>query len=450
MEREYDILVVDDEASIRHLLSGILEDEGYRVGSVGTSGAAFEFFSQHAPKVAILDVWLERSDDGLVMLEGLRRKYPESTFLMMSGHGTIDIAVKAIKLGARDFVTKPFRSDMLLHTIGRLMEERRLRHENVELRRKYEGDGWLMLQGESKVVKRLRREVGLASGTLSHVVLEGELGSGKTSMGRYLHSERPREGRFVVLNCDTPEGETLFRRYFGSDMGDGVYEELRGSTLLVEDVDRFSLLRQKEFLEGLLAHRKDCWEEGEQYRLVVTSRRKLKLLVEEGLFDESLYYRLAIMTLSMPSLRDRRSDMEILCHEMMKSCAVQLGRRPRVVTGEALSLMRGLGWGGNFHQLRNIVERLLLVEGDVLPVEASEMSGLLAEEDRGVGKGGGDVPLSVLFEDKLREAKLRFEGMYLSYHLENCDGNVSRLSEVSGMERTALHRKLRFLGVRGE
>ena len=447
-DKSYDILMVDDDVSICRLLSGLLEDEGYQVASVYTSEDAFSFFEDNSPKLAIVDVWLNNSEnDGLKILEVLTKDYADCMVLMMSGHATIDIAVKAIQLGANDFIAKPFRSEVFLNYIRRLLEERRLRYENRELKRLIAPEGGVLLKGDSREVRVLRRELDRVSKVSSYVLLEGDMGVGKSSLARYIHNNS-RNGSFVSVNYLSESGGELFSQIFEQGLDIQKKSELEGGTLVLEDVDKLPMEKQKDLLNGLSRHQKEDWGERGIYRLIVTSRRDIHELVKQGQFDESLYYRLSVIRVVVPNLSARRLDIGAIVKQVIKERAGILGRRPRVMTSEAISVMQAYHWRGNMHRLVNIVERMLIADGEPVPVEGVEVRELIRDSDDSDGEQGSeDIPVSNLFGKSLREAREEFEALYLRHHLANCEGNVSKLSVVCGMERTALYRKMSKLSM---
>ena len=456
MQPQYDILVIDDEQDICDLLSGILEDEGYRVASVGSSEQAFAFLSENeGVKIAIVDVWLDKSEnDGLKILEVIRQDEEGSDVLMMSGHSTIDIAVRAIKMGARDFITKPFRSDVLLHTVQRLLTERRLREENTNFRNREKRPIDVMLKGKSQVIRQLRDNLKKSLKASSNIHIEGDIGTGKSSLARYIHYQDKRASEnLIVVNCSLDIGSVDFERIFGERINADVVESLKGGTLILEDVDTLTINHQKRLLQGMVYHQNQVdWGEQGRYRLITTSRNDLQSLVRNAIFDESLYFRLSVIKLSIPSLRNRLQDIHELIVELMKDRSVALSKSPRVLTQEAILILQSNDWNGNFYQLENVVDSLLLDSKEALPVESVELRSLMQDIALKSDESSdtSSQPIASLFDRDIKVAKEIFERLYLKYHLDNCGGNVSHLAKISGIERTSLHRKLRKLDVRCE
>jgi two-component system, NtrC family, nitrogen regulation response regulator NtrX len=452
-----DILIVDDEADICKLIAGILEDEGYETREAGSSSEAFSAIEARQPSLIILDVWLQNSQyDGLQMLEIIRRDNPDQQVLMISGHATFDMAVRATKMGAYDFLTKPFKSEVLLHTISRAVEDNRLRRENLALQKQV-GDRLSDLTGNSPAIAQLRQALEKVAPTDSRVLITGSPGSGKSVVAQLLHDNSARaSGPFVVLNCAGLEPDRLETELFGVEATDksarsvGVLEQAHGGTLLLDEVADMPLETQAKIVRVLHKPRFNRiggagWVEVD-VRVIATTNRDLTREIEAGLFREDLYYRLNVVPLTVPPLGVRRADIPELSTELMARAASSKGHTPRVLSEEALIALQAYEWPGNVWELVNVIERLLLPSvGDLdAPVGADAVAEAI---------GGGspeflrsDASLGIM-NQPLREAREDFERQYLTFHLARFGGNISRTAGFVGMDRAALHRKLKGLGV---
>jgi two-component system nitrogen regulation response regulator NtrX len=452
-----DILIVDDEADIRKIIAGILQDEGYETREAGSSAEALGSIQSRQPSLIILDVWLQNSQyDGLQLLEMIRRDYPEQQVVMISGHATFDMAVRATKMGAYDFLTKPFKSDVLLHTISRALDDARLRMENRALKAQV-GESLVDLTGSSPAIVQLRQALEKVAPTDSRVLITGSPGSGKSVVARLLHDLSNRtDGPYVVLNCAGLEPDRLESALFGTEAtGDsarrvGVLEQAHRGTLLLDEIADLPMATQAKIVRVL--HRPrfnrlggEGWVEVD-VRVIATTNRDLKREIEAGKFREDLYYRLNVVPLSVPSLSVRRADIPELAKQIMGRSAAAKGRPPRPLSEEALIALQAYEWPGNVWELVNVIERLLLPNaGDPnAPVRADAVAEAI---------GGGspdflrsDASLGIM-NRPLREAREDFERQYLTFHLARFGGNISRTAGFVGMDRAALHRKLKGLGV---
>ncbi len=450
----HDILVVDDEADIRMLISGILEDEGYAAREAGTSGLALKQLAARQPTLVILDVWLQGSDlDGLDILDRIRTDYPQVPVVMISGHGNIEMAVDAIKRGAYDFIEKPFKTDRLLLLVDRAIEAARLRRENAELRLRSGKDGELI--GESAVITQLKHQIARVAPTGSRVLITGPAGTGKEVVARQLHHySKRRDGPFVVLNCAALHPDRLEEELFGSEQDDrrraGTLESAHGGTLLLDEVADMPLVTQGKIVR-MLQERSFTRVGGIQVvevdvRVIASSNRDLAEAIKDGTFREDLYYRLNVVPIHVPPLIERKEDIPALARHFMTRNAEMQGLPPRDIGEDAMAALRSYGWPGNVRQLRNVMDWLLIMAGpegsgpiraDMLPPEI----GAIAPDVLKWEKGGEIMGLA------LREAREVFEREYLLAQITRFNGNVSRTAEFVGMERSALHRKLKSLGV---
>ena len=451
----HEILIVDDEDDIRQLIAGILEDEGYESRQAANSADAFSAIAARQPSLIILDVWLRDSEhDGLQMLEVIRRDNPNQQVVMISGHGTVDMAVSATKMGAYDFISKPFKTEVLLHTVSRAVEQAQLRRENVELQAQAV-DRVDDLVGESPAVSQLRQAIEKVAPTDSRVLLTGPPGAGKGVVARLLHSRSARkESRFVVLNCAGLEPESLETALFGAEPEDGgprrfgVLEEAHTGTLLLDEVADMPpetqgkiarVLQKKNFvrLGGDTEIEVDV-------RVLASTNRDLHKEIEAGRFREDLFYRLNVVPIMVPALQARRQDIPALARQLIERLCRAKGRPACLLTDDALAVLQAYEWPGNVWELINVIERVLLNA----PTGTEIRSGAVSAA---IGEGTPDLMrwdmIPGVMNQPLREAREGFEREYLFFHLTRFSGNISQTAEFVGMDRAALHRKLKLLGV---
>jgi len=451
-----DVLVVDDEADIRLLIAGTLEDEGYTTREAANSDQALAAVRERQPSLVILDIWLEGSQlDGMQVLENLLRDHPNLPIVMISGHGSIETAVAAIKLGAYDFIEKPFKSDRLLLIVERAVEQARLRAENTELRLRAGAETELL--GGSAAVNQLRQAVLRVAPTGSRVLLLGAPGSGKEVVARLLHRRSRRtDGPFVVLNCATLNPDRLETELFGEETATdgrrkiGTFERAHGGTLLLDEVADMPLETQGKIVRVLQDQSFErvggSTRVHVDVRVIASTNRNLAELMSSGQFREDLYYRLNVVPLVVPSLIERREDIPVLSRHFMNMAAQSAGLAPRELSEDAIAALQAYDWPGNVRQLRNVMDWLLImapgggrepIRADMLPPEISAATPpALRWEQSGEIMG---LPL--------REARETFERQYLAAQVNRFGGNISRTASFVGMERSALHRKLKALGV---
>ncbi len=457
-----EILIVDDEVDIRMLITGILQDEGYATRDAGDSDTALEMLRQRRPDLVILDIWLQNSAlDGMEILEAIKQEYPALPVVMISGHGNIETAVNAIKLGAYDFIEKPFKSDRLLLIVQRAIEAARLRSENEELRLRI-GQGEELI-GSSHWHQQVSQAIRKVAPTGSRVLITGPAGAGKEVVARQLHACSHRAAEpFVALNCATMHPDRLEPELFGVAPGfedgdtagkTGTFERAHGGTLFLDEVADMPLETQGKIVRVL--QEQTFQRVGGDSRIAVDVRviaatnRNLPSLIAEGQFREDLFYRLNVVPISVPALRERREDIPALVAHFMTRAAESAGLPPRRLSDDALAALRAYDWPGNVRQLRNVIEWVLImapgsaqdsVRPDMLPPEigASSPASLPGE----TGETGEEI-MSL----PLREAREVFERKYLEAQVMRFGGNISRTATFVGMERSALHRKLRSLGV---
>ena len=455
----HDILIVDDERDICTLIAGILEDEGHTARRAHDSTEAIEAVRQRRPALVILDVWLQGSDlDGLQLLEVIRREDPPIPVVMISGHGTIDTAVAAIKNGAYDFIEKPFKADRLLLVVDRAVEADRLRRENATLRRRAGGD--VSFVGSSGAAISVRTQIEKVAPTGSRVLVTGPSGSGKETIARLIHQGSKRaDGPFIVVNCSTLPAERLEIELFGTDgeidgealRVSGALELAHGGTLLLKEVGDLPLALQSRLARVLheQSYTRDAGKTKVEVdvRVLASTARSLPDEISAGDFREELFHRLNVVSLRAPPLSERREDVPELAADLLRRVADATGLPARTIGEDTLAALQGHDWPGNVRQLRNVIERLLIlapagggpIRADVLPSDVSEDAPSVLRWEK-----GGEI-----MQLPLRDAREVFEREYLLAQVTRFGGNISRTATFVGMERSALHRKLKSLGLHG-
>ncbi|MEM6634881.1 MAG: sigma-54 dependent transcriptional regulator [Pseudomonadota bacterium] len=447
-----DILIVDDERDIRELISDILKDEGYTTRVCGTAKDAIDQVKADLPALMVLDIWLKDSDlDGIDIMRIVKREHPEVPIVIISGHGNIEIAVAAIKQGAYDFIEKPFNIDQLTVVIGRAMETSRLRRENTELKKRDSGPTEML--GDSPAFKTLRSKLDKLAKSNSRVMLTGPAGSGKELAARYMHAEGDRaQGPFVSVTSAAIEPDRMEEVLFGRDGAEhgvvqGLLEQASGGVLYFDEIADMPLGTQSKILRVLVEQRFQRVGGSEKIsvdiRVISSTNRDLQAEIDSGRFREELYHRLNVVPLAIPSLEERREDIPLLADVFLRSFNESNGLPLRQLSEEAQTLLQTMLWPGNVRQLKNMMERILILGGDAPVIEASELP---ENEEGGLDKGrvvlsGGLATLP------LREARELFEREYLLTQINRFGGNISRTASFVGMERSALHRKLKSLGV---
>jgi two-component system nitrogen regulation response regulator NtrX len=457
-----EILIVDDEPDIRMLVDGILRDEGYETRQAGDSDTALAAFRQRRPGLIILDVWLQGSKlDGLGILQALHGEEPQVPVVMISGHGTIETAVAAIQHGAYDFIEKPFKSDRLLLIVRRALEAARLARENAELRLRAGPESQLM--GNSPALTAVTAAIEKVAPTGSRVLIAGPAGSGKEVAARMIHARSRRaEGPFVSLNCATLAPSRFEEELFGVEAGPdprtqprraGVLERAHSGTLLLDEVSDMPIETQGKIVRALQDQSFERIGGSARIkvdvRVIATTNRDLQAEIAAGRFREDLFYRLAVVPLRIPALRERREDVPTLARAFLARAAETAGIPARELSTDAMTALQAYDWPGNVRQLRNLMDWLVImapgtaadpIRAEMLPPEIGANAPALLNVDQSADILG--LPL--------REARDLFETQYLQAQLLRFGGNISRTAGFVGMERSALHRKLKQLGVNSE
>lgn len=450
-----EVLVVDDEQDIRELMGGILRDEGYETRLAADSESALNSVRQRRPQLVVLDIWLQGSRlDGIQVLDILKREYPDLPVVMISGHGTIETAVASIKKGAYDFIEKPFKADRLIHVVSRALEAARLRREIEELKLKAGDDHELV--GVSSALSQLRQLVEKVAPTGSRVLITGAAGSGKEVVARLIHARSRRAANaFVAINCATMAPSRIESELFGVESGEGprkigLLELAHNGTLFLDEVADMPLETQGKILRVLVDQ--TFQRVGGQTRIQVDVRvvssttRDLRAEIAANRFREDLYHRLNVVPVRVPSLAERRDDIPVLVSHFMKRLSAASGLPMREVGDDAMAVLQAFSWPGNVRQLRNIVERLLILATD--DAAAAISADLLPSDfNASASPWGQGAKTDLVISLPLREAREIFEREYLIAQINRFGGNISRTAAFIGMERSALHRKLKSLGV---
>jgi len=451
-----DILIVDDEADIRDIVSGILSDEGYETRTAKNSSEALAAIEARRPHLVFLDIWLQGSRlDGLQLLQIIKEQNPLLPVVMISGHGNIETAVSAIKLGAYDFIEKPFKADRLILIAERTLESSRLKREVTELRAKAGVVNRIV--GRSPSVNQLRQVVERVAPTNSRLMITGSPGVGKELTARTIHDASARaSGPFIVINSATITPEAMETELFGIEGKDGrsrkvgALEEAHGGTLYLDEIADMPKETQSKILRVLVDQNFQRVDGTTRVhvdvRIISSSARDLTSLIEEGAFREDLFHRLSVVPIRVPSLAERREDIPELIEFFMEHVSTASGLPRRHIADDAMAVLQSHDWPGNIRQLRNNVERLLIlaagdpeaeITADLLP---AEIGALVPTTPSGVG---GEKLMGL----PLREAREVFEREYLVAQINRFGGNISRTAEFIGMERSALHRKLKSLRI---
>ena len=452
-----DILVVDDEADIRELISGILEDEGHRTRTAKDSDETLAAIEERRPSLVILDIWLQGSKlDGLDLLDRIKKAHPDLPVVIISGHGNIETAVTAIKRGAYDYIEKPFKADRLVLIATRALEASRLKRENRELRERSTYSFEMI--GRSSSINQLRQAIDKVAPTNSRVLITGPSGSGKELAARVMQAKSARaDGPFVVLNAAAMVPDRVELELFGVEEGTssgprkvGALEEAHNGTLYIDEIGDMPLETQGKILRVLVEQRFQRLGGGPKVhvdvRIVTSTSRDLQKEMSSGRLREDLYHRLNVVPIRVPALSERREDIPELVRHFVQSVSMASGLTPRRIGEDAMAVLQSHDWPGNVRQLRNNIERLMiLVGGDADTIITADMlpEEIVSPVPLSPNGSGGEHLMSL----PLRDAREIFEREYLLAQVNRFGGNISRTAEFVGMERSALHRKLRALGV---
>ena len=448
-----DILIVDDERDIRELISEILIDEGYTTRLAGTSEDAMGEITSQPPGLLILDIWLKDSDmDGIDILKKVKSDYPEVPVVIISGHGNIEIAVAAIKQGAYDFIEKPFNIDQLLVVIRRAMETSRLRRENITLRKKDAPISDLI--GSSAGFRALVSQLDKVAKSNSRIMLRGGSGVGKETAARYIHAQSDRAaGPFVVVGCATIEPDRMEEVLFGRESGDqnwaqGLLEQAHGGVIYFDEVADMPLVTQSKILRVLVDQKFQRVGGNDQIkvdlRVLSSTSCDLEVEIAERRFREELYHRLNVVPVEVPTLEERREDIPELVEHFVEHFNQTQGLNMRKLSNDAATLLQTLPWPGNIRQLKNVIERILILSDGTGPISADEIP---TDKQKLAGANDGGSMSANWATLPLREAREAFEREYLITQINRFGGNISKTANFVGMERSALHRKLKSLGV---
>ncbi|MBX9759303.1 MAG: sigma-54 dependent transcriptional regulator [Beijerinckiaceae bacterium] len=451
-----DILIVDDEADIREGVAGILSDEGHGTRTGKNSDEALAAIEARRPHLVFLDIWMQGSRlDGLQLLQVIKENHPTLPVVMISGHGNIETAVSAIKLGAYDFIEKPFKADRLVLVADRALETSRLRREVSDLRARAGATNRII--GKSPMLNQLRQVIERVGPTNSRVMITGAPGSGKELAARVIHEMSPRaQGPFVAINAATITPESMEVELFGVEAADsrsrkvGALEEAHGGTLYIDEVGDMPRETQNRILRVLVDQNFQrvggATRVHVDVRIISSASKDLALAIGEGSFREDLFHRLSVVPIRAPSLSERREDIPELVEYFMDQISAATGMPRRRIGADAMAVLQSHDWPGNIRQLRNNVERLMIlssgdpeaeITAEMLP---SEIGALVPSTPNGAG---GEKLMSL----PLREAREVFEREYLVAQISRFGGNISRTAEFIGMERSALHRKLKSLQI---
>jgi two-component system nitrogen regulation response regulator NtrX len=446
-----DILIVDDERDIRELISDILKDEGFSTRMAANSDECMDQINAEPPALMVLDIWLKDSRmDGIDILKQVKRNNPDIPVVIISGHGNIEIAVAAIKQGAYDFIEKPFNIDQLMVVITRAMETARLRREVTSLKR---GDGGLgEMQGSSVAFRKLKDALDKVARSNGRVMLTGEPGSGKEMAARYIHAGSARASApFVTVTSATIAPDRMEEVLFGHESAEkgsekGLLEQAHGGVIYFDEVADMPLGTQSKILRVLTEQQFTRVGGTDKVRVdlrvISSTTRNLAAEIAAGRFRQELYDRLNVVPLTVPALSDRREDIPVLAEYFINQFNQVQGLPAREISADAAAMMQTMEWPGNIRQLRNVIERILILGDETSAIEPAELQGESGPSDEGRILLGGQ--LATL---PLREARELFEREYLLTQINRFGGNISRTANFVGMERSALHRKLKSLGV---
>ena len=454
-----EVLIVDDEPDICGAVQDLLQDEGYSTRTANDTDSALAALAERVPSLVLLDIWLRNGErEGIDLLQTVGSRFRDLPVVMISGHGSVRTAVDAMNLGAVDFLEKPFDSGLLLHVIGRSLETQQLRRENAALVDRTGATD--VIVGNSPAIRALKNAIARVATTNSRVLITGAPGSGKETAARAIHGQSHRRSApFVVMNAPRTAADRFEEELFGrEDEGGrvlrvGLLEQAHGGTLFVDEVAEMSMDAQAWLLRAL--QNPSFMRVGGQtpvkvdVRVIASTSVDPETYIRQDRLSASLYYRINVVPIRVPSLAERREDIPALARHCMAQCARALGRPPRPIDAEAEARMQAHNWQGNVRQLRNVIERVLILapDSEASPVRASMLPDDVLYERGETGGGFGADPI---MSHPLKTAREQFERQYLSSQLARFGGNITRTAAFVGMERTSLHRKLRLLGISDE
>ncbi len=444
----HSVLVVDDERDIRETLRGILEDEGYKVLLAESGEACLEQLKNRSCEVVLLDIWLPGMD-GLDALERIRQAEGAPEVVMISGHGNIETAVRATKLGAFDFLEKPLSLDKTLIVIKNALEAYRLRRENAEFRKQIQAKS--VIVGESIPMKALRQQISVMAPTNGRVLIFGESGTGKELVAHAIHAHSLRhDNLFVEVNCAAIPEDWIESELFGHRKGslpgaagdkEGKFEKADGGTLFLDEVGDMSLKTQSKVLrtldEGRFTRVGDDEPIRVDVRVIAATNKDLEEEISKGNFREDLFYRLNVIPFYVPPLRERKEDIPMLARHFLKEFSSAYSRRPREITEDAIEVLIRYSWPGNVRELRNVIERMVIMNPTVHRIERKHLPPLMHREGSRAASGFST----------LHQARAAYERDYILKKLDENHGNVTRTAEVLGLERSHLYRKMKTLGI---
>jgi two-component system nitrogen regulation response regulator NtrX len=445
------ILIVDDEPGVRSSLSGVLKDEGYDVEAVDSGEACLERLARQSYDVVVLDIWLPGMD-GLATLARMRERQIEAQVVIISGHGNIESAVRAIKMGAFDFVEKPLSLEKTVHVVRNALRQRRLEAENQALRAKVDAQHTLV--GDSYAIEQLREQIAMAAPTNGRVLIIGENGTGKELVARNIHDmSRRRTAPFVEVNCAAIPEELIESELFGHVRGAftgavadrrGKFEAAHGGTIFLDEIGDMSLKTQAKVLRVLQEQVMEPVGGSTRIRVdarvLAATNKDLPAEIRAGRFREDLYFRLNVIPISVPPLRERQEDIPLLADHFMALMAREYGRRPKTFERDAVTALQQYSWPGNVRELRNVVERLMIM----VPGERITSRDLTFLEHVPIAAEDASRPAPLA---ALHDARDQFERDYILRALAQQHGNISRTAEVLGVERSNLYRKMRAFGI---
>ncbi len=451
------ILVVDDEPAILNSLTKILEDEGYQVQVAKSGAEALKLISTDLPDLVLLDIWMPEMD-GLETLKRMRELLPRLQVMMMSGHGSIETAVKAVKLGAYDYIEKPLSLENVTLRVRHALDQHRLAEENLSLRTQVERR--FELVGRSPVMQRLRQLVTTAGPTTGRVLISGDNGTGKELVARAIHMQSPRRDRpFVAVNCAAIPETLIESELFGHERGAfsgatqmkrGQFEQANGGTLFLDEIGDMSPNTQSKVLRALQEqqfHRVGGTKLLKvDVRVIAASNKNLAKEIEKGTFRDDLFYRLNVLPIEVPALRERKEDIPLLVHHFLRLHAEEQGLKAKDISPDALETLQRYDWPGNIRELRNLVERLMImVSGSV--IEATDVTQFLESRPGSPAVAPVNPSMASKPYDSLREARNAFERDYIARKLRENNWNVSRTADDLKIERSHLHRKIKMLSI---